>query len=312
MKSPFHYARKLAANPGAYLNAQYLKAHFKRESWRSKMAVRYAVPFVQKCARIRRVRKVAFFPLPMDRFQPAETYVAWKILKTCGAKVCASSERDTDLAFAWHPSTQYEVDQTLVQRFRERHAVINAECTDIRKSRVGQHFRAVFGYGLEIDPLTYDGVVLRKSERNGGHDAQLFQGPLASVEPGYVYQRCVDFQTPKGMVEWRVLIVAGKVTGAYENYRPLNTRFQALAYYSRNCDVSEVFSRDEREKIEQFCASMKLDLGALDVLRDQSDGRIYICDCNNTPTGPSEKLTLREQFKLIRDMADAFEAAYLT
>ena len=275
------------------------------------MAVMYGVPFVQKCARIRRVRKVALFPMAMDHYQPAETYVAWKVLKACGARVCDAGERDTDLAFAWHPSTQYDLDQSLVQRFQERHPVINAGCTDIRKSRVGEHFSVAFGYALEIDPLTYDGILLRKSERNGAHDAMLLQGPLTSVEPGYVYQRCIDFETPKGIAEWRVFIVAGKIIGLYANYRPADNRFQTLSSSSEMCGISDAFSAEECAKIEQFAASMKLDLGVLDVLRDRQDGRVYVCDCNNTPTGPSEKLNRRNQLKLVHDLTEAFEAAYL-
>lgn len=312
MNSPLHYARKFFANPRAYLNAEYLKGHMYRQRVHARYSLLYSGPFVQKCAKIRRVRKVAMFPLAMNHFQPAQTYLAWKVLKTCGAAICGGGERKTDLAFAWHPATQYDLDESLLRRFEQRHPVVNARCTDIRKSRVGQVFRSVFGYGLEIDPLAYEGTVLRKSERNGAHDARLLQGPLTSIEPGYVYQRCVDFETPKGFAEWRVYIVGARVVAAHVMYMAVDDRFNLRRSATEISVVSEVFSQAEIRNIERFASLMHLDFGALDVLRDSKDGRIYVCDCNNTPTGPTKRLGLRDQFKVVRQVTEAFEATYLS
>ncbi len=214
------------------------------------------------------------------------------------------------LAIAWNPSTQYEPDAPTLERLRQRHYVVNGECTDIRKSRVGDEFFNVFGYRLEIDPLTYDGILVRKSERNGPHDATLLQGPLASVEPGYVYQRLIDYRTSYGMTEWRVLIVGRRIVHVYANCRPVDNRFVTVAARSVICTLEETFSQDERRDIERFTDAMRLDFGALDVLRDERDGRIYICDCNNTPTGPSSIMPGRLQVRIVRDLAEAFEAAY--
>ena len=36
---------------------------------------------------------------------------------------------------------------------------------------------------------------------------------------------------------------------------------------------------------------MGIDYGELDILRDNNDGRIYIVDANNTPSGPPNGLT---------------------
>ena len=205
------------------------------------------------------------------------------------ATACRADADKTDLAIAWHPSTQYDIDDTIVERLHGRHHVVNAECTDIRKSRVGRVFASVFGYSLEIDPARYRGTVLRKSERNGPHDAVLLDGPLTQTEQGYVYQRLIDYETSLGLAEWRTIVVAGRIAAVYANYRPAENRFQPLASHSELVSVDEAFTQHEQDLIGRFSRAMRLDLGALDILRDRRDGRIYICDCNNTPTGPSQK-----------------------
>lgn len=307
---PLQYARRLVRNPKKYFDRAFLQSTLKAVRWHSRMAVMYGLPYLAKCVRTRKVRNVVFFPSPIDAFLPREIYVAWKALRMCGVRICDTGSSDTDLAIAWHPSTQYDLDADTFSKYRVRHAVVNAGCTDIRKSRVDRAFEAVFGYGLPIDPLTHQGVILRKSERNGPHDAVLLDGPLQSVEEGYVYQRLVTYETPKGMAEWRAIVVAGKVASVYVNYRPVDNRFQPLPVASAYCSPTEAFSAAERENISRFCGLMGLDFGALDVLRD-SDGRMYICDCNNTPTGPSEKLSRSDQLRVSAEIAREFEAAFL-
>ena len=289
---PLQYARRLVRNPKKYFDRAFLQSTLKAVRWHSRMAVMYGLPYLAKCVRTRKVRNVVFFPSPIDAFLPREIYVAWKALRMCGVRICDTGSSDTDLAIAWHPSTQYDLDADTFSKYRVRHAVVNAGCTDIRKSRVDRAFEAVFGYGLPIDPLTHQGVILRKSERNGPHDAVLLDGPLQSVEEGYVYQRLVTYAS------------------VYVNYRPVDNRFQPLPVASAYCSPTEAFSAAERENISRFCGLMGLDFGALDVLRD-SDGRMYICDCNNTPTGPSEKLSRSDQLRVSAEIAREFEAAFL-
>src|SRR5262245_42924108 len=43
---------------------------------------------------------------------------------------------------------------------------INGRCRDISKRTVERVFAAVFGYPLALDPLTHQGMCLRKSNRN--------------------------------------------------------------------------------------------------------------------------------------------------
>jgi len=83
-----------------------------------------------------------------------------------------------------------------------------------------------------------------------------------------------------------------------------------------NCEVKLTETDDwllpgELEKLETFASSMNLDWGALDVLRDRNDGRIYVVDVNKTNIDPPIALSLRDKLsatrraaKLIRAIAD--------
>lgn len=308
MVKALHLARRLTRNPCKYLDRAFLQTAFGQAKRRAKLESLYGAPYVLKSLR-QGVRTVAFFPSPIDTFLSAEIYLIWKALRLCGARPAAADARNPDLAIAWHPSTAYRLEPELLERMRARCKTINARCTDIRKSIVDRTFAEVFGYGLPVDPVSYEGTIVRKSERNGPHDAFLLEGPAAQTEPGYVYQRLVTCETPKGIAEWRTVIVAGRIASVYVNYRPAGSRFQIHASSSEYCAVNDAFSPDEQRNISDFARRMGLDFGALDILRD-ADGRLYICDCNNTPTGPSERLTAREHYRVMSETASALERAY--
>ncbi len=309
VNTALYFAYRAARNPTKYFNREFLKTNGKEALTRSRMGRLYGVPYIIKSARTRKSRRVAFFPSPINVFYPGYLYVAWKTLMMCGAQICNADCTNSDLAIAWHPSARYDLDPDTLRRFQSRHAVLNARCTDIRKTVVDRTFYDVFGYALNVDPRTYKGTILRKSDLNGLHHITLMDGPLETIEDGFVYQRLVGSETSNGIGEYRVNIVAGKVAAVYVNYRPASNRFQTLASHSEYCSVADAFSDNEREQIQEFTRRMGLDFGGLDVLRD-SDGRIYICDCNNTPTGPGKKLATADQVRVIRETAEAFEAAY--
>jgi hypothetical protein len=48
------------------------------------------------------------------------------------------------------------------------------------------------------------------------------------------------------------------------------------------------------------------------VLRDRDDGRTYIIDANNTPTGPSYRLSSAELRRAVNILALAFRDEFLT
>ena len=88
--------------------------------------------------------------------------------------------------------------------------------------------------------------------------------------------------------------------------RPLEKRFQ-----NTNSEVvfrlpEDVFSTEDLTNIGAFTRELGLDWGAIDVLRDRGDGRLYIVDANKTDMGPPIALPLADKMKATRLLAAAF------
>jgi hypothetical protein len=302
---------RLARNPRKYIRRDWWVPVLHHAWFRASAWTLYTLPFLLRST-ARAPRRILVFPVPMDHYHPAQTYMAWKVFAACDLQIHGPSVAGGgDLAIAWNPTTRYELDPDLLAAAGTQARVLNARCTDIRKSTVARHFQAVFGYTLEIDPYTYSGTIVRKSENNGVRDETLVQGPLTQIEPGYLYQRFVSYPTSSGMAEWRLFIVGRRPAAVYRLCAPPDNRFKA-GRHPEMTTLEESFTSEECQKIAQFCENIGLDFGNLDVLRDPNDGRIYISDCNNTPTGPSRKLPVRDQLRMVRRIASAFRREYLT
>lgn len=307
---PANFLSRLLRNPRKYFSKSFWGIVLPEVAFRGRMRLLFQLPSALRRISGRRTSRVYVFPSPMGKFLWPEVYVAWKTFAMCDV-VPTASPKNADFAIAWHPSTSYEPDHEQIVSLERRVQVLNARCTDIRKSTVGRVFGEVFGYTLEVDPLTYTGQILRKSEKNGAHDAYIFQGPATETLPDHVYQRLVTNATPDGIAEWRVFIVNHEPVAAYTLYAPLHDRFDYHHERGEIARIDETFGVDECRKIRRFNERMGLDFGVLDILRDGTDGRIYISDCNNTPTGPLPTMNLEDQLSIVRTVARAFRAAYL-
>ena len=72
--------------------------------------------------------------------------------------------------------------------------------------------------------------------------------------------------------------------------------------------TEDVLTPQEVEQLGRFARAMKLDWGGLDVLRDRSDGRLYVVDVNKTDMGPPIAMALPDKITVTRKLADAFLA----
>ena len=210
-----------------------------------------------------------------------------------------------DIVIDWTDATHRSSHPEL-RRFGE---VINLRATDISKTTVERVHTEVFGYTTAIDPLTYRGPCLRKSDVNALHDGAIVQCPIEKLEDGFVYEKLIDNMTPAGALDMRVPIFKSILPFVYHKTRALEARF--LKFHSAKLrETDEVLSSDEQAKILQFCRKIGLDYGELDVLRDNGDGRIYIVDANNTPDS-IEYLTKEEREEALNRTARAFVEAFL-
>jgi len=186
---------------------------------------------------------------------------------------------------------------------------INFECRDISKSHVQTIFKNIFGYDLGVNPETYSGEMVAKTETNGTHTGKIVHGPCPAEE-GYVYQKLIDNRSENGRVtDIRCPTVFGTIPLVYLKSRPETHRFANLNTHVTLSSAQDELSTEEIEKIALFCNAMKLDWGGLDILRDSADGRIYIVDVNKTDMGPPLSLRLKDQLKSTSLLAKSLEAA---
>lgn len=185
--------------------------------------------------------------------------------------------------------------------------LVNFNCVDISKSRVAEASERAFGTPLAVDPTTYVGKAVEKSQINAAHDGHIVQCPTPAL-PGRAYQRVIDNRArdPNLVEDLRTCTLGGKPIVVFIKRRPVTKRFQ-----NTNVEVllrrpEEVFSAEEMDQIGVFTREIGLEWGGVDVLRDRSDGRLCIVDANKTDMGPPIALNLPDKMIATRMLAQAF------
>ncbi|MEL6324765.1 MAG: hypothetical protein AAFQ84_11115 [Pseudomonadota bacterium] len=244
---------------------------------------------------------IAFVP---DK--PRPWYFIWPVLQVAGARI-VSDAASADIVFQFDDAT---VSQHAAPLTNDAVTLVNFECQDISKSIIADTFALAAGYDLAVDPRTFDGPMVEKSEANAAHDGRIIYGPMEPV-PGKTYQRLIDNEIEGGLVEdLRTCIVGGEPTVVFRKRRRLERRF-----LNENTEVlldqpKSVFSSEELDIIRRFAAALGLDWGGVDVLRDRHSGQIHIVDANKTDMGPPVALPLGGKLRATRRMAKAFELAF--
>ena len=235
--------------------------------------------------------------------EPRPWYLIWPVLHVAGARIVTDAA-DADIVMQFDDSTESQKLTAIEHASTTR--TVNFECSDISKTHVANVFENVAGYGLGVDPETFDGMMVDKSEINAAHDGRIVSGPIPKEE-GRAYQRLIDNTIPGGLVEdLRTCTVDGEAALVFIKRRPISRRF-----LNENTEVfiknpQDVFSKDELDVINAFCKEIKLDWGGVDVLRDARDGRIYIVDANKTDMGPPVALPLGQKLRATRRLARIF------
>lgn len=255
-----------------------------------------------RASRVMRRRRpraaISFFPK-----KPRSYYAIWPVCQLADVKIVDDPE-EADLHF-------YFEDREFLTASRfapSDRPALNIGCYDIRKSVVSRVFEETFGYELIVDPSVHRGLAVEKSEGNGKHDGRIIACPT-TAKPGMVYQRLID-NTIDGRehVDIRTPIVGGDIPFVYLKRRSSARRFTNDNDRVDLAAADVMLTSEERERIRAFAKAMRLDFGGIDVLRDRSDGRIYIVDVNKTDMGPPSALPSAQKLKAMRGLADAFAA----
>lgn len=241
---------------------------------------------------------IAFYP---DK--PRPWYFIWPVMHVSGAKLIDDPTK-ADIVMQFDDSTETNNE---VPAVKEGARLVNFRCHDVSKSKVADAFLKAAGYCLSVDPTTYTGRMVEKSELNAAHDGRVLEGPLDTPVPGKTYQVLVDNEIEGGLVEdLRCCLVNGSPIVVFRKRRPLERRFanenvEVILDEPRSC-----YTADEIGVIERFAREMGLDWGGVDCLRDRNSGRLYIVDANKTDMGPPVVLKLSHKLRATRRMAQAF------
>lgn len=214
-----------------------------------------------------------------------------------GIRVAASPER-ADAAYFFADAT------TSVPPPPRHPRAYNFACADIGKSHVAAVFEQVFGYPLAVDPATWSGDAVEKSEANGTHDGRIVACPCAP-RPGFVYQRVIDTVAGGTSTDLRTHVVGGRIVAVWIKRRAAARRFQPANLSATLVAPEAVFSREEAMQIVAFAAAMGADWAGLDVLRDGPSRRLYIVDVNKTDAGPIIALSFTAKLRSIALLANA-------
>jgi hypothetical protein len=183
--------------------------------------------------------------------------------------------------------------------------VLNGECGDVSKTRVSDVFQSVTGRALNVDPESFNGTIVAKSEKNGAHDGRLISAPCPA-EAGLVYQKLIDNSAADGLVEdLRCPTVGGEIPVVFLKRRSIDHRFENANSEVKMLDPKIVFNADERAMISQFCEAMGLDWGGLDILKDRKTRELWIVDVNKTDMGPPTALPLDQKMRAASRIAGA-------
>ncbi len=244
---------------------------------------------------------IAFFP---DK--PRPWYFIWPVMHASGAKLISDVSK-ADIVFQFDDTT---LTNNSVPMTKPGARLVNFGCNDISKSVVAQAFECAAGYGLAVDPRTYSGAMVEKSEKNACHDGRIIEGPMEPLEDK-TYQVLVDNEIEGGLIEdLRACICGGKPAVVFRKRRPIGRRFlnenaEVLLDTPENC-----YTPDEIAVISRFADEIGLEWGGVDVLRDNASGKIYIVDANKTDMGPPVALKLGDKLKSTRRMAKALMTAF--
>jgi hypothetical protein len=190
--------------------------------------------------------------------------------------------------------------------------VLKADSLDIQKTTVEAHHLAVFGYGTFIDPTSHRGTAVCKSNGNALHDGRYVECPTTEIITDAVYQRVINNRTDDGLaLDYRVAAMGDELPVAYMKFKAWDKRFTNDTVSAQRIAVDAVFSTEEQAHIIALVKRMNIDFCEVDVLRDRTEGRIYLIDVNTTPYGPPAGLPKAERRASIALLAESFQRQFI-
>lgn len=209
--------------------------------------------------------------------------------------------KDFDVAFHWNYSDLNETPEELYDLWASCKTVFNVHLNNVTKKHVDECFTEAFGYSSLVDPETHPGPFITKRNAQSRGNVQLaFPGNLHVIndglykyDPNYrIMQRIIRTETQGWCSEYRYLKF-GDESFVVKKSKTIADRYRSNADVYKCMETKDVFSESQIEKIDDFCDAMGLDFGEVDILPENSTGRLYIVDVNNIAGGTNEKFFYR-------------------
>jgi hypothetical protein len=242
---------------------------------------------------------------------PSKRSITWKIVRHLRYNISDNPSRPYQLAINWEDET-VRSDLSSLDTIAHTQQMLNINCRDIGKKHVDMIFTEVFGYSTQIDPLTYHGKCVQKSDANATHDGVVVECPVQQVKDGCIYQVLINNCANDSEVEDIRLPVCRDLTPfAYVKYRPRATRFRNANTRAALVEVRDVLGTEEVALLVQLRRKMGVDYGEIDILRNRDDGKIYVVDVNVTPWGPPNHLPKNDAKLAIERLAESFRNVFI-
>ena len=131
---------------------------------------------------------------------PSAGFMISQILYFLGYGVTNNPDHKFDFAIKWEDATFSPQDQVLRGLEAQNASVVNINCVDISKAHVDEVFHSVFGYSVTVDPLTYTGNCVVKSNLNAQGGGRIISCPIDTIEADVVYNKLIDNEVEDGIV----------------------------------------------------------------------------------------------------------------
>ena len=225
-------------------------------------------------------------------FQKSTTYY---MLRKAGVEISNKLIGKFDMGIYWDPRMDINKQTPKLKQNGKKIKLINLFLVDTAKEFVATSFDKHFGYGYHVDPTKFNGYCISKHNGNGTKSCFFLKCPINATDifKDHSYQQIIDYtdkRDPNTLYELRVPIVGGIIPCIL-----FKTRNRGLRFTSKNRSIQIVsplkyLTEQECHKIITYCRYIGLELGEIDILRSQEDGKIYIIDVNNTSWWPPNKL----------------------
>jgi hypothetical protein len=182
---------------------------------------------------------------------------------------------------------------------------INFECVDITKGRVALCYREAFGRELEVDPRTYRGKCVAKSDLNAMHDGMILDCPIApsDFDESKSYSVLVDNTHDAEAVDIRVIYMKALLPFVYIKRRPIQSRFANENRVVTVESLEDHVAPHEQMRLENFCRQFGVDYCELDCVRDAGTNQFYVLDVNPTPAGPPNGLNFTRRLQALEELS---------